>query len=72
MIFAKGNMEVRSDDFLADRSMEHDVYIPFDACQPHNNGQIRLNMRSDRVDNQNWLMPELLDTGETSGKSKPR
>jgi hypothetical protein len=57
--------EVRSDDFLVDRSMARDVYVPFDACRS-TDGQIRLNIRADEVDNQNWPEPDLLGSGETS------
>ena len=51
--------EVRSNDFLVDRSMARDVYIPLNACQM-TNGQIRLNIRADDVDDQDWEMPDLL------------
>ncbi len=58
--------EVRSYDFLVDRPMARDIYVPFDACQSTDNGKIRLNIRAGDVDNQNWPMPELLGSGETS------
>ena len=51
--------EVRVNDFLVDRSMARDVYIPLNACQM-TNGQIRLNIRADDVDDQDWEMPDLL------------
>lgn len=51
--------EVRSNDFLVDRSMARDVYIPLNACQM-TNGQIRLNIRADEVDDQDWEMPDLI------------
>ena len=63
--------EVRSSDFLADRSMARDVYIPFSACQV-TNGQIRLNIRADEVDNQDWEMPELLGSETSQGSQKNR
>jgi hypothetical protein len=63
--------EVRSNDFLVDRPMARDIYVPFDACQSTDNGQIRLNVRADDVDNQNWPEPDLLGAGEPStGRSK--
>lgn len=62
--------EVRSNDFLVDRPMARDVYVPFDACQS-TDGKIRLNVQADEVDNQNWPEPELVGSGETStGKSR--
>ena len=51
--------EVRVNDFLVDRSMARDVYIPLNACQM-TNGQIRLNIRADEVDDQDWEMPDLI------------
>jgi hypothetical protein len=59
--------EVRSNDFLVDRSMARDVYVPFSACQK-TDGQIRLNVAADDVDNQGWEMPDLM-AAETSQKS---
>ena len=62
--------EVRSNDFLVDRPMARDIYVPFSACQM-TGGQIRLNIRADEVDNQGWEMPELLET-ETSQQPRRR
>ncbi len=63
--------EVRSNDFLVDRSMARDVYIPFSACQM-TGGQIRLNVRADEVDNQDWEMPDLLETESSSQGSRKK
>jgi hypothetical protein len=63
--------EVRSNDFLVDRSMARDVYVPFDACQSAD-GQIKLNVRADEVDDQDWPMPDLVETGETSTSKSRR
>ncbi len=49
--------EVRDNDFLVDRPMAHDVYVPFSACNA-TNGQVRLNVRAGDVDKQGWEMPE--------------
>ncbi len=57
--------EVRSSDFLVDRPLARDVYVPLDACQS-TEGQVRLNVRADEVDNQDWPMPDLFGTGETA------
>jgi hypothetical protein len=62
--------EVRGNDFLVDRSMARDVYIPFSACDM-SGGQIRLNVRADEVDNQGWEMPELFET-DTTDQSRRR
>jgi hypothetical protein len=64
--------EVRSNDFLVDRSLARDIYIPFNACQIRN-GKIQLNVHADEVDNQGWEMPELFETEtETTQKSPKR
>ena len=60
--------EVRASDFLVDRSLARDVFIPMSACQV-SGGQIRLNVRADEVDNQGWEMPDLFED-ETTSKSK--
>lgn len=62
--------EVRSNDFLVDRSMARDIYIPMSACRT-TEGQIRLNVRADEVENQGWEMPDLMET-ETSQKQQTR
>ncbi len=61
--------EVRSNDFLVDRPMERDVYIPFSACEV-TGGQIRLNVRSDEINDQGWEMPDLLETTQKSHKRR--
>lgn len=65
--------EVRSYDFLVDRPMARDVYIPFNACQK-SGGQIRLNVRADEVDDQDWPMPDLMDMdiNETTSSKRMR
>ncbi len=60
--------EVRTNDFLVDRSMDRDVYIPFSACQTTDDGRVRLNVRAEDVDEQGWEMPELLETSQRSHK----
>lgn len=55
--------EIRSNDFLVDRTMARDVYVPFHAAQ-FMDDHIRLNVRADEVDDQDWPMPELFETGE--------
>lgn len=63
--------ELRSNNFLVDRPMARDVYIPFSACQI-SGGQIRLNVRADEVDDQGWEMPDLLETDTTQKSQKRR
>lgn len=63
--------EVRGNDFLVDRPMARDVYVPFGACDM-TGGQIRLNVRADEVDNQGWEMSELFDTDTTDQSRRSR
>lgn len=63
--------EIRSNDFLVDRTMARDVYIPFHAANVMGD-RIRLNVQSGEVDDQGWEMPELLDTGEETSSRKRR
>ena len=59
--------EIRSNDFLVDRDMPRDVYVPFNACQM-SNGRMRLNVKADQVDNQGWDMSEVAGTSQGKGK----
>ena len=49
--------EVRSNDFLVDRSLRRDVYVPFNAIQTVRNDQVVLNLPADQVDSMNWPNP---------------
>jgi hypothetical protein len=57
--------EVHENDFLVDRPMARDVYIPFNACQSAR-GQVMLKIRSDQVNEQNWPAPEVFGLGGES------
>ena len=49
--------EVRSNDFLVDRSLRRDVYVPFNAIQTVRNDQVVLNLPADQVDSMSWPNP---------------
>lgn len=51
--------EVRSNDFLVNRRLARDVYVPFSAIQSISDGRIILNVASDQVDRQGWAHPPL-------------
>ncbi len=51
--------EIRDHDFLVNRPMRRDVYVPFDACQQVN-GKMVLKFSADDIDNQGWPKPKLL------------
>ena len=51
--------EVRSEDFLLDRPLARDVYVPFDSCQVSGN-EVHLNILVGQVSDQDWERPPLL------------
>jgi hypothetical protein len=60
--------EVRQNDFLVDRPMARDVYVPFKACEHVTENRIRLNIHSDDVNDQGWPNPELIDTDQEENR----
>ncbi len=57
--------EIRDNDFLVDRSMSRDIFIPFSACQSVDD-QIHLNVKADDVGKHGWEEPQVM---RTSGQS---
>jgi len=51
--------ETRGTDFLVDRSMQREVYVPFSAVQTVDNDRVMLNTPARDIDNQNWPTPDL-------------
>jgi len=51
--------EVRANDFLVDRTMQRDIYVPFTAVQDVNQSGVMLTVASDEVNNQDWEKPSL-------------
>ena len=58
--------EVRANDFLVDRPMARDVYVPFSACEI-THGRIHLNVLENEIEQQGWEMPELIETSKKRG-----
>ncbi|HEX5504031.1 MAG TPA: DUF2171 domain-containing protein [Thermomicrobiales bacterium] len=50
---------VRADDFLVDRSMQRDIYVPKDAVRDVTANTIALAIPADQVDNMNWQNPSM-------------
>lgn len=50
---------VRDNDFLVDRPLARDIYVPFSACQSVENNQVRINVSPDQIDQQGWPSPEV-------------
>jgi len=59
--------EVRDNDFLVDRSMARDVFVPFDECTVEDR-QVRLNVMADQVENQGWEVPETVESQRSQRK----
>jgi hypothetical protein len=54
--------EIRDNDFLVDRPLARDVYVPFNACSEITRDRIVLNVKADEVNDQDWPVPEIIDT----------
>lgn len=52
--------EVRENDFLLNRPLARDLYVPFDACQGVHEGKVKLNVLAEEIDQQGWEKPKLL------------
>ncbi len=50
---------VRDSDFLVDRPLSRDIYIPFGACQAIKDGRVILKVPADQIDSQGWPYAEL-------------
>jgi hypothetical protein len=51
--------EVRDRDFLLDRPMRRDVYVPFDYIRDVSSDRLTLSVRSGDIDEMNWERPPL-------------
>jgi hypothetical protein len=54
--------EVRTSDFLVERSLQRDVYVPFAAIREVTGNQVVLTVTSDHVDALKWPQEEGGDT----------
>ncbi len=55
--------EIHDHDFSIDRSMAPDVLAPFSSIQDVKNGQVKLNIPANQVDNQHWATSEKQKAG---------
>ncbi len=55
--------QVRGSDFLVDRPMRRDVFVPYSAVK-NSGGEIELRVASFEVDVQRWPRPQLRDEME--------
>jgi Uncharacterized protein conserved in bacteria (DUF2171) len=54
--------EVRTSDFLVERSLQRDVYVPFAAIRDVTGNQVMLTVTSDHVDALKWPQEKGGDT----------
>ena len=59
--------EIRENDFLVDRSMARDVYVPFSAVAKSDRRTIILNIPSDKMDAMGWERAPVMGTREDKG-----
>jgi osmotically-inducible protein OsmY len=60
--------EARDTDFLVDRSMQRDVYVPLSAVQTIDGDRVLLNIPARDVDNQNCPTPDLTGTSQQQSR----
>jgi hypothetical protein len=56
--------EIREKDFLVDRRVARDVYVPFSAIAKSDGRNIFLNIPSDKMDDMDWERAPLMGTRE--------
>lgn len=54
--------EVRRSDFLVDRPLARDVYIPYEAVQAASGDRVTIAVPAGEVNDQGWANPELTET----------
>lgn len=59
--------EIRGNDFLIDRDLARDVYAPMSAGSVSGE-RVRLNIRSEEVNDQGWPNPDLIDTSDAGNQ----
>lgn len=59
--------EVREHDFLVDRPLQRDLYIPYSAIQSIHGERIMLNVPAGQVDAMGWPTSEMLGTSRPAG-----
>ncbi len=62
--------EVRNGDFLVNRPMSRDVYVPFGDCNVTADGKVQLNVRADQIDQQAWMMPEAVASSTQQSRNR--
>ena len=53
--------EVRHSDFLVDRPLARDVYIPYEACRSLTGNRVVVNVKANEVNHQGWANPEITE-----------
>jgi hypothetical protein len=61
--------EIRNGDFLIDRPMRRDIYVPQHAIREVSGDRVILAQRKDEIDDLNWESPELVGGGKQKRKT---
>lgn len=64
--------EVRASDFLLDRSMRRDVFVPFHAIDAVTGHSVMLAVTTEQLDDQDWEKPSLVGNEDDAGSLAPR
>lgn len=54
--------EVRHTDFLVDRTLARDIYVPYEAVQSASQDRVIITVPAGEVNDQGWANPELTET----------
>jgi hypothetical protein len=63
---------LRDNDFLVDRNMARDIFVPFSAVRTIDGDRIMLNIRAGEVDSQNWPSTDLAGISTTESQRGKR
>lgn len=64
--------EVRATDFLLDRSLRRDVFVPFHAIDAVTGHSVMLTVTADQVDDQDWEKPSLVGNEDNPDSLAPK
>jgi hypothetical protein len=64
--------EVRIHDFLVDRTMKRDIYVPFSAVQDISGQTVTLQYRADEIQDLDWDKAPLLGRPDTADSVAPQ
>lgn len=64
--------EVRTNDFLLDRALRRDVYVPFSAIESTTTHSVLLALTAEQIDEQDWDKPPFVGGEDEADSLAPR